>query len=95
MLAIGLAEPKPQEHVGSPSPRPSISWAEAVHGSPSPDQQSAVPEDRNSPHLEQMQMLMMQMLQRMTHIQESQDTFSRQMQHMQEDNRSVTGEMQS
>jgi hypothetical protein len=59
-------EPKPQEHIGSPSPRPSISWAEAVevHGSPSPDQQSAVPEDRTSPQFEQMQRLMMQMLQR-------------------------------
>ncbi len=43
----------------------------------------------------QMQMMMAQMMQRMAQMQESQDTFCRQMQHMQEHNRSLTGEMQS
>jgi hypothetical protein len=91
-------EPKPQEHVGSSSPRSSISWAEAVHGSPSIDQQTEVPRDRNSPRLEsrqQMQMMIIHMMQRMALMQESQDTFCRQMQHIQEHNRVLTGEMQS
>jgi hypothetical protein len=42
-----------------------------------------------------MQTMIMQMVQRMAQMQELKDTFCRQMKHMREHNRSLTGEMQS